>query len=105
MTIDEERHARIAAVEAEFGEPLTADDVAMLPEGARVLVIWSGGNGPHEYLIAGDQYSTDRYAESVRPDWDEATRARMRYYNPLTFVGGQRFHTRVWRVIEGGSGE
>lgn len=99
MTIDEERRARIAAVEAEFGEPLTADEVALLPEGTRVVVIWSGGNGPHEGVIAADEGDPERYYVPRHLVDDE----RMRYYNPLTFVGGQRFHTRVWRVIEGGS--
>lgn len=73
--------------------PLSAEDVGRLPDGARVRVIWSGGNGPHEYVIAVDEYG-QRYAASTRPDPDD----RMRWYNPLTFVGTQRFHTRVWLV-------
>jgi hypothetical protein len=31
-------------------EPLTADEVRSLPDGVRILVLWGGGNGPHEYL-------------------------------------------------------
>lgn len=58
-----------------------------LPEGARVTVTWSGGNGPHGYVIAVDRYGR-RYV------WDGTTEA-LRYYNPLRFVGRERFHTRV----------
>ena len=73
-------------------EPLPADDVECLPEGARVRVIWSGGNGPHDYVIAVDERG-QRYA-AMNDDPDD----RLRWYNPLTFVGVERYHTRVWRV-------
>ena len=28
---------------------LTLDEILKLPDGTLVVVIWSGGNGPHEY--------------------------------------------------------
>ena len=71
------------------GDPLTADEVAALPDGATVVVIWSGGNGPHRYVIAVS--GGDRYAWTGDPGSD-------RFYNALTFVGQERFHTRVWRA-------
>ena len=77
------------------GEPLPAEDVERLPEGARVVVIWSGGNGPHECVIAGGE-GGQRY--TVAPELADDPNHRMRWYNPLTFVGGERYHTRVWRV-------
>jgi hypothetical protein len=82
---------------APASEPLSAEDVERLPEGARVVVIWSGGNGPHEYVIAVDRYGR-RYAGSP-PRFAVDPNDRMRWYNPLTFVGVERYHTRVWRVV------
>ncbi len=38
------------------GKPLTEDDFDALPDGARVVVTWSGGNGPHEYLVRVSQF-------------------------------------------------
>jgi len=77
------------------GEPLPAEDVERLTEGARVVVIWSGGNGPHEYVIAVDERG-EHYA--VSPRFADDPNDRMRWYNPLTFVGVERYHTRVWRA-------
>jgi hypothetical protein len=80
---------------APASEPLSVEDVEHLPEGARVVVIWSGGNGPHEYVIVVGLYG-QRYAVGLRFAYDPND--RMRWYNPLTFVGVERFHTRVWLV-------
>jgi hypothetical protein len=74
-------------------EPLSAEDVERLPEGSRVVVIWSGGNGPHECVIAVDE-GGQRY--TVSPERANDLDDRMRWYNPLHFVGGERYHTRVW---------
>jgi len=71
------------------GDPLTEDEVAELPEGAPITVTWSGGNGPHDYVIAVDCHGT-RYA------WAPGSGRQLRFYNPLTFVGQERYHTRVW---------
>jgi hypothetical protein len=80
---------------APAGAPLSAEDAEHLPEGARVVVIWSGGNGPHEYVIAVDRYGR-RYV--VSPRYADDPDDRMRWHNPLTFVGVERFHTRAWLV-------
>jgi hypothetical protein len=71
--------------------PLTADEVATLPEGTPITVTWSGGNGPHAYVITVDKRG-NRYAWV--PDRDPM--GRLRWYNPLRFVGQERYHTRVW---------
>jgi hypothetical protein len=36
-------------------EPLTQEEVDELPEGAEVVITWSGGNGPWRYTIAVDR--------------------------------------------------
>lgn len=33
------------------GDPLTVDQIKALEPGQRVVVTWSGGNGPHEYEV------------------------------------------------------
>lgn len=74
------------------GDPLTADEVAELPDGEPIVVTWTGGNGPHPYVVAVDRYG-DRYA-ALNTNLDD----RLRWYNRLSFVGQERFHTRVWRA-------
>jgi molybdopterin biosynthesis enzyme MoaB len=71
--------------------PLTAEEVEALPEGTPVVIIWSGGNGPHRYRITVDDYGR-RYADA----YGEGIGEQFRWYNPLRFVGQERFHTRVW---------
>lgn len=34
-----------------MSEFLTEEQVAELPEGTRVVITWSGGNGPHTYEV------------------------------------------------------
>ena len=92
MSNDEVRRGAMGVVDPEFGDPLTADEVAQLSDGTRVIIIWSGGNGPHTYVIAADEDDPRRYAVIPRDVENE----RMRHYNPITFVGTQRYHTRVW---------
>ena len=72
------------------GTPLTEDEVAQLPDGTPVVVIWTGGNGPHPYVI----HACSRDPET-RYVWDGKTE-QLRHYNPLRFVGTERYNTRVW---------
>jgi len=74
---------------APAGSPLTKAEVAALPEGTPITVIWSGGNGPHDYVIAVNDRG-QRHAAA------EDASERMRFYNPLTFTGLQRYNNRVW---------
>lgn len=76
-------------------EPLSPEQVQDLPEGQPITVIWSGGNGPCHYLIAVDRKGR-RYA-SMESDF---ANERLRYYNPLTFVGVEKPRTRVWLRAE-----
>lgn len=74
-------------------EPLTQDEVNVLEEGTRVLVKWSGGNGPAEYIVR--VWKDIRFAGMK--NWpDEPLNAFE--HRELDFIGKERFHTRVWLV-------
>jgi hypothetical protein len=86
----DEVHSGAFGVVEDPEPPLTAEEVAILPEMTPVIVIWSGGNGPHRYRITVNRYGT-------RHAWVPlAHNEQMRFYNPLDHVGQERFHTRVW---------
>lgn len=78
------------------GDPLTAEEVAELPAGTPVIIVWSGGNGPHRYTV---QWWGDIL---VAASDDEVARGRLdikkALTGPISFVGVERFHTRVWRA-------
>jgi hypothetical protein len=57
---------------------LTQQEVNELDEGTRVMVKWSGGNGPHEYEIR--QGSNGPHIDGT----------------PLDYVGTERPRTRVF---------
>ncbi len=76
--------------------PLTAEEVAALPDGKHVVVIWSGGNGPHHYI----KTSIDGRPVAASVDdiqygiVDEVGKSLSAW--PNGFVGQEEFHTRVW---------
>ena len=35
---------------------LDNEALAQLPDGTRIVVTWSGGNGPHRYVLRRDQF-------------------------------------------------
>lgn len=64
---------------------LTQDEVDALPDGSRVEVIWSGGNGPYKYVILhfdGTIYAASHTAGTL-------------VGHVLKFIGKKPFHTRV----------
>ena len=65
----------------EHGPLLTQEQVDALTEGTKVIVTWSGGNGPWEYTVIG------RHGEHVFVDTD--------HKDFLDFVGAEGFHTHV----------
>ena len=73
---------------------LTQDEVDRLKDGTPVTITWSGGNGPHEYVVAvwpGREEPGNRYAAPA-----DDPNGKMRYYpGPISFVGSARFHTKV----------
>lgn len=63
-----------------MSEFLTREQVADLPEGAEVEVVWSGGNGPHRYRIV--HVNGEVCVDNI-------------YQDPLTFVGDEQPFTTV----------
>src|SRR5215471_12416576 len=55
-----------AMAELRVSEPLTATQAADLPDGASILVTWSGGNGPHRYTAGRPGRAPPRHG--VCPD-------------------------------------
>ena len=49
------------------GEPLTAERIRELPDGAEVVVTWCGGNGPWPYRVLVD-FEGQRRVENLYPD-------------------------------------
>ena len=39
-----------------------------LPEGTRVLITWSGGNGPHKYITRVNRFGARYFAVESCPD-------------------------------------
>lgn len=39
-----------------MGEPLSVDEIKALKPGTRIVVTWSGGNGPWEGSVVHDEY-------------------------------------------------
>ena len=79
--------------------PLTADEVASLPEGTHVIVTWSGGNGPHKYVVhhhGGRAYAltTREYGEVEERDRHSTWDAQLD--SIFGYVGVETFQTRVW---------
>jgi len=68
-----------------MSKPLTQSEVDNLPEGTPVTVTWTGGNGPHNYLIV-----KNRYGESCTNNI---------YTDRLDFVGPERPYTIVYMTI------
>lgn len=75
---------------------LSEQEVAQLPEGTRVVVTWSGGNGPHIYSV--HQCRGETYV------WD-GENERMRHYNRLSFIGDEPPFTTVDLLPEEGRDE
>lgn len=62
---------------ADLSDALTQEQVDALPEGAEVVVTWSGGNGPHRYTI-GVKHSI-RYALLPPMGWREEADPERRF--------------------------
>lgn len=92
---DDTRTGCFGRVPDALGAPLTPIELAGLPDGAEVVIIWSGGNGPHRARV----HTNGTYSVPLQ----EAMNGPFRYYNPITFVGSERFHTRVWTTEKGES--
>ena len=69
-------------------ELLTQAQVDRLPDGAEVEIVWSGGNGPHRYVIHRDERFDGPLAWTGR-DGEHPL------MGGITFVGSERYHTQV----------
>ena len=85
-----------ATAEQPSGPPLTHGEIATLPDETPVVVIWSGGNGPHRYVA--------RWLGACLLAWSEWELQHHRLppadRDLLSFSGQQSYHTRVWRAAE-----
>src|SRR5712692_2606510 len=72
---------------------LSMTEIQALPEGARIIVAWSGGNGPHEYRV--HWHRGEPYAQTE----EEHRQGRVDVEKWLTYyVGPRRPFTRVWAL-------
>ncbi len=69
-------------------KPLTEHEVSLLPNGSKILILWSGGNGPHEY-IKGEDF----YGYPIAWTIDKHIR------HDLIFIGEYPL-TQVWHIEE-----
>ena len=74
---------------------LTAEDVAALPSGSVVEIVWSGGNGPHRYTIDQADWGTQWRAGIYSDEQWERVRLNQ---DPISFVGSEPFHTQIIRL-------
>ena len=66
-------------------QPLSEAEIAALPDGAAILVIWSGGNDPHRYTLKrrnGRAYATMEFE----------------VFHELDFIGFEQPYTQVWAL-------
>lgn len=71
---------------------LTQKEVDLLPVGTKVIITWSGGNGPHKYTIHKRKGINASFVKKHNPNagwWD----------GEIDFVGSERYHTRV-KLVE-----
>lgn len=64
---------------------LTQEEVDALPDGTKVMVLWSGGNGPFEYIL--------KKIDGITHAGNDAPYT---YFHSLDRVGEERYNMRVW---------
>ena len=74
---------------------LTQQQVAELPVGTEVDIVWSGGNGPGHYIVCEQLEILDRVETYVRVKGCEHWLDRGRVRDPVSFVGAERYRTHV----------
>ncbi len=78
---------------------LNITEIATLPDNTPIVVIWSGGNGPHHYFKKSFDgrpvAATEKEINSGR--FDEVGKSLSGW--PIGFVGQEEYHTRVWRCV------
>lgn len=71
---------------------LTQKEVDELPVDTKVIITWTGGNGPHEYKIHKRDGVTGSFVNEHNPNagW---------YDGEIDFVGEENYHTRVQTIL------
>ncbi|MCZ4066457.1 hypothetical protein O1W71_02085 [Microbacterium sp. H37-C3] len=80
--------------------PMTAQEVRALADGTRIIVLWSGGNGPHEYRLVQGAFGMQYACPPAHVD-----RPHLRERNPLEFIGSEQWQTKVWLAGSSPTGE
>ena len=67
---------------------LTQTEVNNLKAGVKVIITWSSGNGPHEYIIHKREGQNASFVSEHNPNagW---------YDGKIDFVGKESYHTKV----------
>jgi hypothetical protein len=78
--------------------PLSAKEAEALPDGARVVILWSGGNGPCEYTVrvgprGHRRLQTDQEKRLGLPG--------MNYFDTHMGTDLSSKLTRAWEVVAG----
>lgn len=81
--------------------PLDERAVSELPDGARVLVLWGGGNGPHEYEIERTEDGTLWALSGLRGERGSRGQDPM-WPSYLTSYGTERWQSKVWLLSADG---
>lgn len=67
---------------------LTQEEFDQLPDGADVVITWSGGNGPHQYKIHVDKWG-------IRRVYSQVPAGIKQTYSQPTYVGDHPLD-QVW---------
>lgn len=78
-----------------YSDLLEQSEVDELPDGQRIVVTWSSGNGPHEYAL---RVKDGRPCAVLLPDGGYIDQEVV--VGQLDFVGKMRYHTHVLIVLE-----
>lgn len=82
-----------------LGPPLTAGQIRDLPDGAEIVVTWSGGDGPWPYRVLADT-TGQRRVESTYPDpllpYDFPDRGDLQRIPLCRVTAGWNEETRAW---------
>lgn len=80
-----------------LGPLLTQEECEGLADGERVMITWSGGNGPHEYEVGRDKRGFASVVHRIPGIGPEA--GKIYKHTHLRFVGKERYHTHVQRIL------
>lgn len=74
---------------------LSQEEVEALPDRTVVWILWSGGNGPHQYMI--HRHQDILKIRSIDEEEEFFLRWSWRFSDPLSFVGLEPPYTVIWK--------